>query len=130
MPPVLTSTIAMIAVSILTIGCGSMATQREILDRSKSEVAARENWADAAYLRVEQRPEQDTLRLSWKVRAGEYDQSDYPRYRGINLVPGTERELHFTPDGCLIGYFDRSGPCRNIGYADQGDRSAGPFLEK
>jgi len=47
----------------------------------------------------------------WKVKAGSLDYSDYPRYHGIDFVPGTERELRFTQDGCLVGYIDCGNRC-------------------
>jgi hypothetical protein len=34
-----------------------------------------------------------------------------PSYKGIYLVPGTERELKFTRSGCLVAYIDRGNYC-------------------
>jgi hypothetical protein len=109
---------------LLFASCSNLVTQREILIRSKAEVAAREPWSDTAVLLVEQKPaaEEGWINLpggwfTWVVRAGAWDYSEYPSYRGINMVPGTERELRFTRDGCLIGYVDRTGRCDRVGYA-------------
>jgi hypothetical protein len=90
--------------------CGTLTTQREILKRSQAEIAAREPWSDTAVVLVEQKPD-DMLKLTWRVRAGSLDTTDYPAWTGINLVPGTERELCYSRDGCLLGYSDIGSRC-------------------
>jgi hypothetical protein len=107
---------------VLLASCSPMVTQREILIRSKAEVAAREPWADTALLLVEGKPAAQEgwftwngSFLTWVVKAGAWDYSEYPSYRGINVVPGTERELRFTRDGCLVSYSDRTGRCPRHG---------------
>ncbi len=110
---------------VLLASCGQMVTQREILIRSKAEVAAREPWSDTAVLLVEEKPSAQEGWFTWDgwftwvVRAGAWDYSEYPSYRGINLVPGTERELRFTRDGCLIGYSDKTGRCPRPGFVSE-----------
>ena len=102
---------------VLLAGCSSTTvysvSQREILKRSQAEIARREPWADTAAIIV-QNP-QDFSRMTWKVRAGAFDFSDYPPYRGIYFVPGTERELRFNNDGCLTSYADRGNRCLTAG---------------
>lgn len=107
---------------VLLASCGQLVTQREILIRSKAEVAAREPWADTALLLVEGKPSAQEgwftwngSFLTWVVKAGAWDYSEYPSYRGLNVVPGTERELRFTRDGCLVSYTDRTGRCPRHG---------------
>ena len=106
---------------VLLASCGQLVTQREILIRSKAEVAAREPWADTAVLIVEEKPSAREGWFNWDgwftwvVKAGAWDYSEYPSYKGINLVPGTERELCFTRDGCLLNYADRTGRCPRHG---------------
>ncbi len=105
--------------AVLT-GCSSFGshsvTQREILKQSQLEIARRESWAGAAAIIVENPGE--LSRLTWKVRAGAFDYSDYPHYKGIYFVPGTERELRFTRDGCLMSYTDRGSRCLTTGHAE------------
>jgi len=108
---------------VLLASCGQMVTQREILIRSKAEVAAREPWSDTAVLLVEAKPAAHEGWFSptgglfnWVVKAGAWDYSEYPSYRGINLVPGTERELRFTRDGCLVAYSTKHSRCPRPGY--------------
>jgi hypothetical protein len=84
-------------------------SQDEILKRSQAEIARREGWSDKAAILVEQRP--GDYRFTWKVKAGAFDFSDYPSYRGIRFLPGTERELVFTKDGCLLGYHRHQSRC-------------------
>lgn len=84
-------------------------SQREILQRSQDEIALREGWSDTAAIFVEQTP--DDYRFTWKVKAGAFDYSDYPSWRGIRFVPGTERELKFTRDGCLVRYDRHRSRC-------------------
>ena len=90
---------------VVLAGCSTTpsASQREILKRSQAEVARREPWAATAAVFVKN-PD-DYWGSTWKVRAGALDYSAYyPVYKGVYLVPGTERELRFTRDGCLIEY--------------------------
>lgn len=107
---------------VLIASCAPMVTQREILIRSKAEVAAREPWADTAVLLVEEKPSMEdgwfswTGWFTWVVRAGAWDYSEYPSYKGINMVPGTERELRFTRDGCLVGYDEQTSRCPRPGF--------------
>ncbi|MEO7098920.1 MAG: hypothetical protein ABI162_06130 [Luteolibacter sp.] len=89
------------------VGCSSYSSesisQREILKRSQAEINLREPWSRSAAVFVKNAD--DYSRSIWKVRAGALDYSAYyPVYKGIYLVPGTERELRFTREGCLIGY--------------------------
>lgn len=107
---------------VLLASCGQMVTQREILIRSKAEVAAREPWSDTAVILVEEKPSYEDGwfnfggMFTWVVKAGAWDYSEYPSYRGINLVPGTERELRYTRDGCLVSYADKVGRCPRPGF--------------
>lgn len=98
---------------IVVAGCGSTSSyslsQREILKRSQVEIARREPWAGNAVVIVENAD--DYTRMSWKVRAGAFDDSDYPSYKGIYFVQGTERELRFNLDGCLTSYTDPVRRC-------------------
>ena len=59
--------------------------------------------------------------MIWKVKAGAFDYSDYPHYKGIYFVPGTERELRFTRDGCLMSYTDHGSRCLAAGTTGQAD---------
>lgn len=93
---------------LLLANCTTMTSQSDILAKAKAEVSAREAWSDQAIIRVASSPGYD--RLTWKVTAGVLDQSDFPRYNGIKVVPGTEREMSFTAMGCLISY-GQPGPC-------------------
>lgn len=119
-PPVM-RTPHLLAVLMLA-GCGPAITQREILRRSKIEVSHRESWSDTAFIIVEKEP--SDYRYSWEVRAGAFDYSDYPKYRGIHLIAGTERSLRFTRDGCLLEYADSSDRCAHRYYS-----TAAPPLE-
>ena len=71
----------------------------------------REAWADQATILIVQRPWPDDRRLTWKVSAGAFDYSQAPGYEGLRIVPGTERELRFTRDGCLLGYHQPNQRC-------------------
>ncbi|MGB6223002.1 hypothetical protein [Haloferula sp.] len=96
-----------IPLALLFSGCGNTTSQSDILARAKAEVSKRENWSEQAYIRVDNRPSPDYIfwrDLTWEVSAGAFDYSGYPKYNGINVLPGTERELRFTRDGCLIEY--------------------------
>ena len=93
--------------------CVDTTSQSHIVDRARYELALREDWASQAYIRVDQRPGKEYVTFkdfSWKLSAGAMDYSDYPNYDGIKLIPGTERELVFSRDGCLIEYRDRLKP--------------------
>lgn len=94
---------------VLLASCGSLVTQRDILARSRAEISAREAWSNDAVILVEKRP--GDYRFTWLVRAGAMDYTGYPSWRGINLVPGTERNLRFTRDGCLIAYSETGSRC-------------------
>ena len=93
--------------SVGLAGCSSYSSesisQREILKRSQAEISLREPWSRSAAVFVKNAD--DYSRSIWKVRAGALDYSAYyPVYKGVYLIPGTERELRFTREGCLIGY--------------------------
>ncbi|WP_193213693.1 hypothetical protein [Luteolibacter marinus] len=107
---------------VLLASCGQQAPQYRILEQSKHEISLRESWSDTAYIVVKEVP--GDLRVTWKVRAGQFDRSDFPSFKGIRLVPGTERELCFTRAGCLIGYTDRSNPCLDA----SGDTASAPVI--
>ncbi|MEX1048270.1 MAG: hypothetical protein WED15_01990 [Akkermansiaceae bacterium] len=105
--------------SIVLAGCApqtaivsqrDLVSQRAILKQAHAEIAWREPWARSAAIFIKQVPD-SPARLTWRVSAGAFDLSDYPRYRGIHLVPGTERELKFTRSGCLVAYIDRGSYC-------------------
>lgn len=104
---------------LLFASCAGIVSQREILKRSKAEIAAREPWADTAVILVEQKPD-DYLRLTWRVSAGAFDLSEYPKWTDLNLVPGTERELCFTRDGCLLRYSEVGSRCPMVEEATMG----------
>lgn len=94
---------------LVFVSCTHFATERQILERSKAEVDLREPWSEKALVVVENRP---AFPWSvWKVRAGQMDYGSYPIYRGLEVVPGTERELVFNQRGCLVQYDDRTLPC-------------------
>lgn len=110
--------------AVVLAGCANTPTiystsQRQILKQSQEEIARREPWAGTAAIFVTNPGE--ISRLTWKVRAGAYDFSDYPNYRGINFIPGTERELRFTANGCLTSYTDRGNHCLTGGAADSAE---------
>ena len=115
-------TLLLLPLPVFLASCGNLTTQREILIHAKAEVAAREPWSENAVLLVEQKPSAQEGWFTydgwfaWVVKAGEWDYSEYPSYKGINLVPGTERELKFTRDGCLIGYSHQGSRCPRPGY--------------
>jgi hypothetical protein len=94
---------------VVLAGCGNVVTQNEILQQSRVELARRESWSDQAIILVQQRP--DYLRMTWRVSAGSFDYSEMPNASGIRVVPGTERELRFTRDGCLLGYSNPTSRC-------------------
>jgi hypothetical protein len=94
---------------VVLAGCGNVVTQHEILQQSRVELARRESWSDQAIILVRQSP--DNLRMTWRVSAGYFDYSEMPSARGLRVVPGTERELRFTRDGCLLGYTNPTSRC-------------------
>lgn len=103
---------------VVLASCGtssSPVSQRQILKQSQVEIARREPWSATAAIFVVEDPDDSVYfwrhTWKWKVKAGAFDYSDYPRYHGINFVPGTERELRFTDDGCLTDYIDRGNRC-------------------
>lgn len=96
-----------IPVMFILSGCVNTTSQSHVLARAKAEVAKRENWGDQAYIRVENRPSRKYATwndLTWKVSAGAFDYTGYPNYQGVRVIAGTERELKFSRDGCLVGY--------------------------
>ena len=98
---------------VVLAGCVSddsfSVSQREILRQSQAEIAAREPWAANAAVFVVDSDE--FIPITWRVKAGSLDRSDYPVHKGIYFHPGTERELRFTRAGCLVSYIDRGHPC-------------------
>ena len=110
----------LVLLPVVLVGCTSSTvysiSQREILKRSQAEIARRESWAPDAAIFVQNPGE--ISRVTWKVRAGAFDFSDYPHYNGIYFVPGTERELRFTSDGCLTSYVDPGNRCVTGGTTD------------
>ncbi len=118
------------SIAIVVAGCSNDSnysiSQREILKRSQAEIDLREPWSRSAALLVTNPG--DPGRYRWKVRAGALDYSAFrPIYRGIYLVPGTERELTFTPDGCLTSYVYSGSRCAA---RDTGDPGGMMFSEK
>ena len=95
---------------VLLASCADLVSQREILRRAQIEVAARESWANDAFVIIEEKPD-TPLRITWQVKAGELDRSESPKYQGIHIVPGTERKLRFTRGGCLVSYAYAGSPC-------------------
>lgn len=110
---------------VLLASCGNLVSQREILRRSQAEVASRESWSDTAFILIDEKPD-DLLQFHWVVKAGSLDNSDYPRYTGLNFVPGTERKLRFTREGCLIGYGYNGSRCH---YPAGSPAAAGPSVK-
>ena len=108
---------------VLLAGCNSSGdinsfsvTQREIFKRSQAEIDRREPWSGTAAIFVKNAG--DYSRSVWKVRAGALDYSAYSPYKGVYLIPGTERELRFTRDGCLIGYSSVRDRCAAAAVTD------------
>lgn len=96
---------------VLLASCGPVISQREVLGRARAEVNLREPWADSALIKIRERP---AFPWSyWKIRAGELDDANFPLYEGLDLVPGTERELKFTRSGCLVQYGERLTGCND-----------------
>lgn len=93
----------------LLASCGPVVSQREVLGRARAEVVLRESWGDSALILVDERP--NFAWSTWKVKAGAMDYSGYPTYEGLDFLPGTERELQFTRNGCLIQYDHRISGC-------------------
>jgi hypothetical protein len=94
---------------VVLASCGQVVTQHEILQQSRVELARRETWSDQAIIVVRQSP--DDWRMTWRVSAGYFDYSEVPGGQGLRVVPGTERELRFTRDGCLLGYSNPTSRC-------------------
>lgn len=94
---------------LLLASCGSLVTQNDIFEQSRIEIARREAWADQATILIQERP--DAWQLTWKVSAGAFDYSQKPGAQGLRVIPGTERELRFTRDGCLMGYQQPGNRC-------------------
>lgn len=93
----------------LFASCTTLVTQNDIFEQTRNEIARREPWADQATILILEKP--DTLRLTWLVSAGSFDYSAGPGLHGLRVVPGTERELRFTRDGCLLGYHQPGTRC-------------------
>ncbi len=107
----------LILLPVVLAGCVSNASrfsvsQRQILQRSQAELDRREPWAGNAVILVEN-PD-DFTRMTWKVRAGAFDSSDHPSYKGIHFVEGTERELRFSTNGCLTRYSAPGTRCETV----------------
>jgi hypothetical protein len=98
---------------VVLASCGSLVSQNDIFEQSRAELARREPWAENATILIRESP--GDLRLTWKVSAGSFDYSRPPGAHGLRLVPGTERELKFTRDGCLLGYSSPSQRCLSYG---------------
>lgn len=95
-------------------------SQREILKRSQAEIDRREPWSGSAAILIKNAD--DYSRTTWNVRAGALDYSAYrPVYKGIYLIPGTERELRFSRDGCLTGYKVLRSPCNTTITSDSSE---------
>jgi len=94
---------------VLLASCGTTVTQNEIFAQARTEIARRETWADNATILIQQHP--DEFHLTWRAVAGSFDYSQAPSARGVRVVPGTERELRFTREGCLIGYSNPTSRC-------------------
>lgn len=102
---------------LLLASCGTLVTQNDIFEQSRRELAQREPWADQATILIQEHP--DAWQLTWKVSAGSFDYSQRPGAQGLRVVPGTERELRFTRDGCLLGYHYPGNRCLNRGGSSQ-----------
>lgn len=94
---------------LLLASCTTLVTQNDIFAQSRNEIARRETWADQATIMIHEKP--GTLQMTWEVSAGYFDSSEAPGLRGLRVVPGTERELRFTRDGCLLGYRQPGSRC-------------------
>lgn len=94
---------------VLLASCGTTVTQNEIFAQARTEIARRETWADNATILIQQHP--DEFHLTWRAVAGSFDYSQAPTARGLRVVPGTEREMRFTRQGCLIGYSYPANRC-------------------
>lgn len=92
----------LLPLALVSASCVGTTSQRTILQRAQAEVALRESWSDTAYIRIEEAPRGG--RFIWKVSAGAFDGSDYPEYKGPYVLPGTERTLRFSKNGCLLSY--------------------------
>ena len=99
---------------LILSGCVDTTSQSHILQRAKAEVAKRESWSEQAFIRVENRPNRKYTTwkdMTWKVSAGAFDYTGYPNYQGVRVIAGTERELKFSRDGCLVGYREVNRSC-------------------
>lgn len=94
---------------LVLASCGPVISQREVIGRARAEVALREPWSGSALVLVKDEPA--FFWSTWKIRAGQMDYSDYPTYEGLDVVPGTERELQFARNGCLVRYDRRTTGC-------------------
>lgn len=94
---------------VLLPSCGTVVTQDEIFQQARVELSQREAWSDNAVIVIQHRP--DEWHLTWRVSAGSFDYSEPPSASGIRAVPGTERELWFTREGCLLDYAQRESRC-------------------
>lgn len=93
----------LVLLPVVLAGCGPYVTQREILMKSQAEIDRREPWASTAAIIIT--TPGDDSHLAWKVKAGAVDYSAYhPHYKRTYFVSGTERELCYSLDGCLLGY--------------------------
>ncbi|MCH7226333.1 hypothetical protein [Haloferula sp. A504] len=101
----------LLLIPALLASCGPTISQREVLGRARAEVAVRETWADSALIKVRKRPAFPWSH--WKIQAGQLDESNYPLYEGLDLVPGTERELRFSRSGCLVRYGENLTGCND-----------------
>ena len=101
----------LLLVPALLASCGPTISQREVLGRAKAEVALRETWADSAWVKITKHPK--FLWSKWHIRAGELDDSNYPLYEGLDLVPGTERDIRFSRSGCLVKYDGHLTSCND-----------------
>lgn len=112
-------TVFMASCCYLTDHTSYATSQREILKRAQVEIEQREPWSSNAAIFVTNPGE--VSRYRWKVRAGALDYSSYhPVYKGTYFVPGTERELCFSTDGCLLRYSYAGGRCAAPITADSG----------
>jgi len=110
-------------------GCVAPTSQSHVLARAKAEVAKRESWGDHAFIRVERKPDPQYMYwrdFTWKVVAGAFDYTDYPSYNGIRVIPGTERELRFSRDGCLTAYEDATRRCTLVPQAQAAPPTSQP----
>lgn len=101
----------MLLIPAFVASCGPTISQREVIGRARAEVALRESWSDQAMVLVDESPRYSWS--TWRIRAGALDESSYPEYLGLQFVPGTEREMEFARNGCLIQYDHRTTGCND-----------------